>query len=296
MLETFSLVNNRLKLGAEAVATTRNETKKSPMNLAHLSNITWITGDFRRLSISGTFTHAIHAAAAHSSSPVMDQIDVAVNGTNAVLETVVWRGVKKLLLTSSGAVYGESSIEPSEFWRTAPLTTNANSTYGECKRMSELMCCACAKKHGFEAKIARMFAFHGPHLPLDKNFAIGNFIGDALAGRQVTVKGDGTPIRSYMYASDMAIWLWTILFKGTSCQPYNVGSNNAVSIETVAGCVAAESENRSVVTQQKLDEDKHPKRYVPDTTLARRDLQLKETVPIIEGIRRTLAWHRGESL
>jgi dTDP-glucose 4,6-dehydratase len=139
--------------------------------------------------------------------------------------------------------------------------------------------------------IARPFAFVGPHLPLDRQFAIGNFIRDALAGEPIMVESDGTALRSYLYAADLAVWLWTILAKGRPGHPYNVGSENAISVSDVANVVARCSSLKVPVAIRRTPEPGPPSRYIPCTKRARHDLGLEETIGLEEAVMRTLAWH-----
>jgi nucleoside-diphosphate-sugar epimerase len=165
------------------------------------------------------------------------------------------------------------------------------SIYGEGKRAAELLC-ALAAQTGLEAKIARCFAFVGPHLPLDSHFAAGNFLSDVLHGRSISIASDGTSLRSYLYASDLAIWLWTILFQAASLRAYNVGSEHAVSIAELAHAAASLADPAlNVSVAQAATPGKAPAQYVPSTARAQQELALCERVPLAEALRRTLDWH-----
>src|SRR5208282_4765286 len=143
---------------------------------------------------------------------------------------------------------------------------------------AELLC-ALAASPRLAIKIARCFAFVGPYMQLDAHFAIGNFISDAMQSRPLLVKGDGSPFRSYLYASDLAVWLWTILFKGESLRPYNVGSEDALSVAALAGAVAKTlNPGLRVTIAKKAAPSGRPERYVPSTRRARLELGLKQTV------------------
>ena len=137
-----------------------------------------------------------------------------------------------------------------------------------------------------------MFRFCWPYLPLDAHFAIGNFIRDGIKGGLIRVNGDGTPYRSYLYAADLAIWLWTILFKGESCYPYNVGSDIDITISDLARLVAEIfGSNIEVKIAKTVIPGKPAERYVPSIKRALLDLKLKQTIDLRLGTKKTLDWN-----
>jgi dTDP-glucose 4,6-dehydratase len=150
-----------------------------------------------------------------------------------------------------------------------------------------------ARNSGFEPTIARCFAFIGPYLPLDVHFAVGNFIRDGLEGGPIRINGDGTPYRSYLYAADLAIWLWMILLRGRPLRPYNVGSPEAVTIEQLAHIVAhAFAQTLAIERAREPIQGMAANRYVPAVTRAEADLGLRATVPLADAVRRTIVWHQ----
>jgi dTDP-glucose 4,6-dehydratase len=175
-----------------------------------------------------------------------------------------------------------------------PDPFDIGSAYAEGKRAAELLCAFAGRRHGVPAKVARCFTFVGPHLPLDAQFAVGNFLRDALAGGPVRVTGDGTTVRSYLYAADLAVWLWTILLRGKTARAYNVGSEEPVTIAELARLVADSFEPpRDVVISRTPAPGRLPERYVPSVRRAATELGLEYRIPLAEAILRTVRWHRA---
>lgn len=303
LLESFCYVNQLLQLNAEAVVLTRNPeafAKKCP-HLASDPAVTLHRGDVRDFVLpEGQFSYVIHAAteasARQASEAPLEMLSTIVAGTERALEFAVSHGVRKFLLTSSGAVYGKQPSEIThlpESYVGAPDPLDPGSVYAEGKRCSELLCAIYEKKTGLNCKIARCWAFCGPHLPLDQHFAIGNFIADVLAGRPIQIQGDGTPRRSYLYAADLAIWLWTLLFRGPSLVPINVGSAHDLNVLELAQKVAsALNSNVEIRVARQSIPGSAPSRYVPSVNQALELLGLRETVNLEETIRRTANWYR----
>jgi nucleoside-diphosphate-sugar epimerase len=167
----------------------------------------------------------------------------------------------------------------------------ASSAYAEGKRVSEWLC-AQASVNGLQVKIARVFALVGPHLPLNKHFAIGNFLRAAMAGEPIVIQGDGTPYRSYLYAADMAAWLWAVLIKGEPGRAYNVGSDESISITALAErlCSILGRESRITVQLQAVS-GASAVHYVPDISRSRHVLGLQVPLQLDEAILRTARWH-----
>lgn len=301
LLSSFLHLNRALALNAEATVLTRDPTAfaaRAP-HLANDQTITLLHGDIRSFRPPpGDFAFVIHAATEvvepTTASFPLDRYSAIADGTARILDFAASHATRKFLLTSSGAVYGKQPTHLGhvhEDYAGAPDVLNPMSAYGEGKRVSELMCSLYAQHTSIEFKIARCFAFVGPGLPLNGNFAIGNFIGDVLRGGPIKIAGDGTPMRSYLYGADLAIWLWTILFKGPSMHAYNVGSEEAISIGDLALLTATTLDSRiQVQIAQQPAEASQPLLYVPSTQRAQQELQLRQTVSLSESIRRTAAW------
>ncbi len=247
---------------------------------------------------AATFSHVIHAAADTSSDAgnrPLELMQTIVDGTARVLDFAFSYKANKVLFLSSGAIYGRqpAALEqiPEEY--SGELDPNEPaSAYGNAKRLAEQLCTLAARR-GLAVQVARLFAFVGEDLPLDAHYAIGNFIRDALAGGPIEVKGDGSPIRSYLYQGDLARWLVEILQRAQPGRSYNVGSDEAVSIgnlaQLVADVVAPGAEVR--VTRQRADYSGRL-RYVPSIQRARNELGLAPLIPLADAIRRTAEWHR----
>ena len=302
LTESLLWANRRLSLGISAVLLTRNPEafrQRSP-HLADDPAVTLCAGEGPTFAYpEGAFPLVVHAATERYFSPDAERpastLDCDLATTRRVLELARTRGTRRLLFTSSGAVYGKQpSTLPHipEDYPGAPLPTDTSSAYGQGKRISEFLCGTWSQVYGFDAVIGRLFAFVGPLLPLDANYAVGNFIRNAIAGGPVEISGDGTPYRSYLYAADLAIWLWTLLMRGESGAAYNVGSPDEISIADLARTVVREiAPHAAIHIASQPVPGAAASRYVPETERAEEELGLRTRISLEEGIRRTYAWH-----
>lgn len=310
ILETFLAANEVYDLRAKVVVLTRDPAlfrHRAPRLAAHPA-VTLHSGDVRSFTFPrGDFRAVIHAAAEVDvrgvRRPAREIFDNALEGTRRVLDLARAANTERFLFTSSGAVYGrqppEMSYVPEDYHGAPDPMDPAGSAYGEGKRAAEFLCAAVSRERpSLACVIARAFAFVGPYLPLEGAYAVGNFLRDVLIGGPVHVGGDGRPVRSYLYAADLAVWLWTLLFRGVTGRAYNVGSERAVSIADLAGLVAAMgppgvSVEVRIANPAPLGAASLPPRYVPATGRAREELGLRESIGLEDALTRTLAFLRA---
>jgi dTDP-glucose 4,6-dehydratase len=300
-LESFAWANEKLNLNSSMLVLTRDlETfrKKAP-HLTNNPSISFHHGDIRSFDFpKGEFNYIIHSAASLSSMPdgkdSLEVFDIIVEGTRRVLEFAKQCKVNKFLLVSSGAVYGRQKPETariSEDYHGFPDPLDWRSAYGESKRAAELLTVLNARQYAFEAKIPRCFAFVGPYQRLDGQWAIGNFIRDGLNGGPIIVKSDGTAVRSYLYAADLMIFLWTIFFRGESCLPYNVGSEEEINIRSLAKMISMILNiKKDIVISKKPDIKADIDRYVPSIKCAQKKLNLKQLINLQDAIKKTIIY------
>ena len=271
-------------------------------NYPHLQNFDFIQGDIRSFNFPNSKIHGIiHGATAASAklntdSP-QEMYETIVEGTRRALLCAKESPNCRFLMISSGAVYGKKKLSdgPSKeedfvFSDQAIL----GDAYADGKRKAEAL--AASNEFSQSAAIARCFAFVGPYLPLKLHFAVGNFIADCLAGNPIIIKGDGTPLRTYLYPTDLISWLLAVFSRGEKNRSYNVGSDVMISIEQLANLVQKEAmqmglSDNSVKVRQTPKPNEAPACYAPTVQRAVKELGLNITVDLRDSIRRTIRHH-----
>jgi dTDP-glucose 4,6-dehydratase len=309
LLESLLFADEQQGLGIHVAALSR-DPDAFLLRAPHLAVpcLCWIKGSVTTLSADDFkgkhFDAVIHLATEANMQSSRDDPNASVrtitDGTRRTLDVAARTGAKRFLFTSSGAIYGPQPADMEHLSEDYPGRANPAdgvSPYalpGDAKREAEVLCSEQAHREGLGAVIARCFSFAGPALPLDSKFAFGNFVGDALKGGPIVIKGDGTAIRSYLYAADLAVWLWTLLLRGVPGRAYNVGSEHPVTILDLAKMISRELGFPRVEVLQERRSGASADCYIPSTQRARMELRLAENFGLPESIRRTAAWNRAE--
>ncbi len=209
-------------------------------------------------------------------------------GTHNGLGLALAKGAR-FLLASTSEVYGDPEVHPQpESYRGNVNTLGIRGVYDEAKRFAEAMTMAYHRHHGVPVSIVRIFNTYGPRMRPDDGRVVSNLLTQALAGRPLTVYGDGSQTRSFCYVDDEVRGIVALLDSGHT-GPVNIGNPLEHTVAELARAVLDVTGSRSTIEHRPLPAD-DPIRRRPDITLARRLLGWEPEVELADGLARTAAW------
>ncbi|MGI0486829.1 UDP-glucuronic acid decarboxylase family protein [Pantanalinema rosaneae CENA516] len=244
-----------------------------------------------RLEVDQIYHLACPASPVHYQYNPVKTIKTNVIGTLNMLG-LAKRVKARFLLASTSEVYGDPEIHPQpEEYRGNVNTIGIRSCYDEGKRVAETLAFDYHRQNNVDIRVARIFNTYGPRMQENDGRVVSNFIVQTLKGIPLTVYGDGSQTRSFCYVSDLVDGLMRLM-NGDHQGPVNLGNPGEYTILELAQ-VIQEMVNPEVEVRFKPLPQDDPKRRQPDITRAREWLGWEPTVPLRDGLERTIADFRA---
>lgn len=269
-----------------------------------VDNVAHLAGNRRFHFIHHNVTNYIYLkgpldAILHFASPAspVDYLELPIQtlkvgslGTHNALGLALNKGAR-FLLASTSEVYGDPMVHPQteSYWGNVnPI--GPRGVYDEAKRFAEAMTMAYHRSHGVDTRIVRIFNTYGPRMRLNDGRVVPNFISQALAGRPLTVYGDGSQTRSFCFVLDLIEGIYRLLMSD-EVEPVNIGNPTELTIREFAERINAITGNAGGIRFEGLPVD-DPKQRRPDITKARRILNWEPVIPLQAGLEQTIAYFR----
>ena len=243
----------------------------------------------------GAVDCVIHAASPASPKDYLEYpietLDVGSVGTKNLLE-LARKHEARFLVTSTSESYGDPLEHPQveTYWGNVN-PVGPRSCYDEAKRFAEAMTMAYHRKYGVRTNIARIFNTYGPRMKLDDGRVVPQFIDQALAGKPITVYGDGSQTRSFCYVADLVRGLY-LLSQSEERLPVNLGNPVERTMLEFAETIRDLTGSKSEIVFEPLPQD-DPKRRRPDIGKAKRVLGWEPEVTLEEGMKPTIAYFQS---
>ena len=292
---------DRLIAAGRDVLCVDNEYTGTKRNIRHL----WRHESFEFQRHDVTFPLYVEVGQIYNlacpASPVQYQRDPVQTTKTSVHGAINMLGLAKrirarILQASTSEVYGDPQTHPQreEYWGSVnPI--GIRSCYDEGKRCAETLFFDYFRQHKLDIKVVRIFNTYGPRMRHDDGRVVSNFIVQALAGKDITVFGDGQQTRSFCYVDDVIDAMMRMMATALGVTgPVNVGNPVEFTILQLAETVLRLTGGRSRILFKPLPED-DPRQRCPDIARARSTLEWEPTTPLDEGLSRTIAYFR-ESL
>lgn len=293
-----SHLSDRFLADGHSVVGLDNFVTGHPDNIAHLIDNPRF--EFVRHDIS-TFTYVpgpldgvLHFAS--PASPVdylelpIQTLKVGSLGTHNALGLAKAKRAR-FFVASTSEVYGDPLVhpQPESYWGNVN-PVGPRGVYDEAKRFAEAMTMAYHRYHGLDTRIVRIFNTYGPRMRPRDGRVVSNFIVQALNDEPLTIYGDGSQTRSFCYVSDEIEGIYRLFMNGDS-EPTNIGNPDEYTVKQLAELVLELTGSRAPVVHEPLPVD-DPKVRKPDITRARAMLGWQPSIPVREGLARTIEFFR----
>ena len=252
------------------------------------------------LDIQDDFQFIVHLAARPSPEDyILNPVETLMSnsvGTMKLLETAT-RNKSRFFYTSSSEVYGNAEILPTpETYYGCVSSCGIRSCYDESKRFSEALIMAYHRKFDIDTRIQRPFNIYGPRIRPDGLYGrvIPRFIQQAIKGDEITIHGEGTQTRSFLYVDDWVDATWRMLtMDGLDGEIFNIGSSEEVTIIDLANIILKKTRSSSKMVYEKKRED-DPVRRAADISKAKTILGWRPETKLNEGLDKTIEWIKGD--
>lgn len=200
----------------------------------------------------------------------------------------------RVFQASTSEVYGDPEIHPQpESYKGCVNPVGIRSCYDEGKRVAETLFFDYHRHHGVDIRVVRIFNTYGPRMNPDDGRVVSNFIVQALRGENLTVYGDGTQTRSFCYVSDLIEGFFRLMENDHEMGPVNIGNPGEFTMLELAQEVLRQTGSEVTLIHRDLPSD-DPLQRCPDITLAGSSLDWKPTIPLAEGLSKTIAHFKQE--
>src|SRR4051812_42943310 len=209
-------------------------------------------------------------------------------GTHKALGLAKHKGAR-FFLASTSEIYGDPLVHPQteEYWGNVN-TIGPRGCYDEAKRFAESLTMAYCREHDMETRIVRIFNTYGPRMRMNDGRVVPAFVGQALAGKPMTVFGEGRQTRSFCYCSDLIEGIYRLMMSDYAL-PVNIGNPREMTMVQFAEAVRKATGSKSEIIFKALPQD-DPKMRQPDITRARKILGWEPKVSLEEGLKETIAY------
>jgi UDP-glucuronate decarboxylase len=233
------------------------------------------------------------------ASPVHYQFDPVQTTKTSVHGAINMLGLArrlkaKILQASTSEVYGDPVVhpQPEEYWgHVNPI--GPRSCYDEGKRCAETLFFDYHRQHALRIKVARIFNTYGPRMHPNDGRVVSNFIVQALGGEPITLYGEGDQTRSFCYVDDLVEGLIRLMDTPDAVTgPVNLGNPNEFTIRQLAELVVELTGSKSELVHRPLPQD-DPRQRQPDITKAKALLDWQPTLPLREGLIKTIGYFDG---